>query len=160
MDDPDAKWMVQFHPLVTQEIDALTYRQFNYAQMMSHSNQLARWLHKQLSLKFTFASILTPFEMRYSTIKRDSALIEGYALERKAIAALDASWEELKTAGMLIKVNKSPVLGTRGKIEDVIYTLTPSSAFSTEMKAANKRNQIAQDRKNETSNLSTKPKNR
>jgi hypothetical protein len=78
-DDPDAKWIVQFHPLVTQAIDALTYRQFNYAQMMSHRTQLARWLHKQLSLKFTFASLTTSFEIRYSTIKRDSALLANFA---------------------------------------------------------------------------------
>jgi len=59
-------------------IDALTYRQFNYAQMMIIGHSLRRWLHKQLSLKFTFASMITPFEMRYSTIKRDSALLDGY----------------------------------------------------------------------------------
>lgn len=147
IDDPAAKWMVQFHPLVTQEIDALTYRQYNYAQMMSHSNQLSRWLHKQLSLKFTFASILTPFEIRYSTVKRDSSLLEGYGLGRKAIAALDASWDELKSVGVLMKVDKKPVLGARGKIEDVVYTLTPSSDFSAEMKAANKRKQIAEEQK-------------
>jgi hypothetical protein len=47
-DDPKAKWMVQFHPLVTTSIDKVTYRQFNYHIMMSHSTQLARWLHKQL----------------------------------------------------------------------------------------------------------------
>jgi hypothetical protein len=33
IEDPTAKWIVQFHPLVTQSIDSLTYRQFNYAQM-------------------------------------------------------------------------------------------------------------------------------
>lgn len=47
-DDPKAKWMVQFHPFVTGSIDQVTYRQFNYHLMMSHSTQLARWLHKQL----------------------------------------------------------------------------------------------------------------
>jgi hypothetical protein len=160
IDDPNAKWMVQFHPLVTQEIDALTYRQYNYAQMMSHSNQLSRWLHKQLSLKFTFASILTPFEMRYSTIKRDSSLLEGYGLERKAIAALDASWDELKSVGVLMKVDKNPVLGVRGKIEDVVYTLTPSADFSAEMKAANKRKQIAEEQKTNGDKLSTSSKKR
>ncbi len=102
-DDPQAKWIVQFHPLVTQEINALTYRQFNYAQMMSHSTQLARWLHKQLSLKFTFASLITPFETRYSTIKRDSALLDSYGRERKAIEALDAALDELVTAKVLAK---------------------------------------------------------
>ena len=141
--DPNARWIVQFHPLVTQEIDALTYRQFNYAQMMSHTTQLARWLHKQLSLKFTFASLLTPFQIRYSTIKRDSALLNGYQLQRKAILALDDALSELKIAGVLIKIEKNPILGPRKKIEDVIYTLTPSSEFSAAMKAANKRRRIA-----------------
>jgi hypothetical protein len=145
-DDPQSKWMVQFHPLVTQEIDTLTYRQFNYAQMMSHNTQLARWLHKQLSLKFTFASILTPFEMRYSTVTRDSALLEHYQLERQKIQALDKALYELKTSGLLLKIEKNPILGTRNKIEDVVYILTPSSDFSATMKAANKRKQLAKEK--------------
>jgi hypothetical protein len=159
-DEPDSKWMVQFHPLVTQEIDSLTYRQYNYAQMMSHSTQLARWLHKQLSLKFTFASILNPFEMRYSTIKRDSALLNGYSLGRKAIAALDSSWDELQSVGVLMKVDKNPIIGTRGKIEDVIYTLTPSADFTAEMKAANKRKQLAETQKSGDDKLAAPAKKR
>ena len=154
-DDPKAKWVVQFHPLVTQSIDALTYRQFNYAQMMSHRTQLARWLHKQLSLKFTFASMITPFEMRYSTIKRDSALLDGYGRERKAIETLDRAFDELKVAGVLMKIEKQVVLGVRGKIEDVIYALFSSSDFSHHMKAANKRKQLAENRQSETGRLST-----
>ena len=39
-DDPHAKWMVQFHPLVTQAINTLTYRQYNYARMMSLSKAI------------------------------------------------------------------------------------------------------------------------
>jgi hypothetical protein len=142
-EDPHAKWIVQFHPLVTQAMDTLTYRQFNYAQMMSHTSQLARWIHKQLSLKFTFASLTNPFEMRYSTIKRDSALLNSYARERDAIAALDSAWNELKTNGVLMKFDKAEVRGLRGKLEDVVYTLTPSLDFVSAMKAANKRESLA-----------------
>ena len=40
--DPKARWVVQFHPLVTGSIDDVTYRQYNYALMMGHSSQLAR----------------------------------------------------------------------------------------------------------------------
>jgi hypothetical protein len=141
--DPDAKWIVQFHPLVTQAIDTLTYRQFNYAQMMSHQTQLARWLHKQLSLKFTFASLTSTFDIRYSTIKRDSALLNSYSRERDAIAALDAAWNELKTSGVLMKIEKKEVRGSRNKLEDVNYTLTASLDFVAEMKAANKRENLA-----------------
>lgn len=142
-EDPQAKWMVQFHPLVTREIDTLTYRQFNYAQMMSHQTQLARWLHKQLSLKFTFASLSTSFEIRYSTIKRDSALLEGYKQERQAIVKLDAAWKELKASGVLMKIEKSEIRGSRSKLEDVVYTLIASMDFVSEMKAANKRQSVA-----------------
>jgi hypothetical protein len=141
-DDPQAKWIVQFHPLVTQAINALTYRQFNYAQMMSHSIQLARWVHKQLSLKFTFASLTTHFEMRYSTIKRDSALLESYSRTTAAIDALDTAFAELVAGGVLMDFKKNLVTGLRGKIEDVVYILTPSRDFASQMKAANKRQSL------------------
>ncbi|MFM8332751.1 MAG: replication protein [Candidatus Methylumidiphilus sp.] len=146
IDDPDAKWIVQFHPLVTQAIDALTYRQYNYAQMMSHSTQLARWLHKQLSLKFTFASLMTSFDIRYSTIKRDSALLEGYSRSTAAIEALDGAFAELKAGGVLMMFKKSLITGLRGKIEDVLYTLTASRDFIGQMKAANKRESLAKEK--------------
>jgi hypothetical protein len=138
-DDPHAKWVVQFHPLVTQSIDALTYRQFNYHQMMTHSTQLARWLHKQLSLKFTFASLTATFEMRYRTIKRDSALLQNYTRERKAIEAVDAAFAELKAGKVLLSVKRNDVRGARTKLEDVVYTLTPSPEFTAQMKAAKSR---------------------
>ena len=142
IDDPHAKWIVQFHFLVTKAIDALTYRQFNYAQMMSHSTQLARWLHKQLSLKFTFASPLASFEIRFSTVKRDSALLAGYQQQRHAVVALDAALEELKESGVLAVVTKSEIRGTRSKLQDVVYTLTASREFIRQMKAANKRQSL------------------
>jgi len=159
-EDADAKWIVQFHPLVTQAMDTLTYRQFNYAQMMSHGSQLARWIHKQLSLKFTFASLTTPFEMRYSTIKRDSALLNNYSRERKAIEMLDAAWNELITNGVLLKTMKNEVRGARDKLEDVVYTLSPSMDFISAMKAANKRENLAVEKKANFVDHLQDPKNR
>ncbi|SMF97753.1 hypothetical protein SAMN02949497_0008 [Methylomagnum ishizawai] len=144
-DDPQSKWIVQFHPLVTEAIDAVTYRQFNYAQMMGHRTQLARWLHKQLSLKFTFASLATSFEMRYSTIRRDSALLDGYGQQRQAVAAVDAAFAELKASGVLMLVKKNEIRSARGRIEDVVYTLSASMEFVGEMKTANKRHKNAID---------------
>jgi hypothetical protein len=140
-DDPEAKWIVQFHPLVTQAMDALTSRQYNYAQMMGHKNQLSRWLHKLLSTKFVFASITTTFEIRYSTIKRDSALLDSYARERKAIEVLDECFTELVNTAVLLKYEKNPLTGLRGKILDVVYTLYPTPEFVKDTKAANKRQQ-------------------
>lgn len=140
--DPEAKWIVQFHPLVTQSIDSLTYRQYSYAQMMGHSTQLARWLHKQLSLKFTFASLMTSFEIRFSTVKRDSYLLEGYKMLRQAVVALDLAFEELTRGGVLAAVQKTEIRGVRSKLEDVVYTLTASREFISQTKAANKRQSL------------------
>lgn len=137
--DREKRWIAQFHPLVTRSIDQVTYRQFNYQRLMRCSTQLARWLIGQLVLKYTQAAMLNSFEMRYSTIKRDSALLNGYKLERQAIAALDSAWDELKSLGTLARLTKTEQRGPRRKLEDVTYTLYPTSEFATEQKAANRR---------------------
>jgi hypothetical protein len=138
--DRAARWGVLFHPLVTQSIDRVTYRQFNYQRLMQCSTQLARWLLGQLVLKYTQAAMSNSFEMRFSTIQRDSALLSGYKVQRQAVAALDEAWEELKTSGALNVVKKVEQRGARKKIEDVVYTIFPSQKFASEQKAANKRN--------------------
>lgn len=145
-DDPEAKWVAQFHPLVTKSMESLTYRQFNYHQMMSHSTQLARWLHKQLSLKFTFASIGTKFDLHYSTVKRDSGLLEGYSRQRDAINTLESALAELKTNRVLMLIEKKSTYGARGKLEDVVYSLFASREFITEAKSANKRHSMAKEK--------------
>jgi hypothetical protein len=52
-EDPEARWVAHFHPLVTQSIAAVSYRQYNYHIMMSHKTQLSRWLHKILSHNYS-----------------------------------------------------------------------------------------------------------
>lgn len=135
----NVRWAAQFHPLVTQSIDRVTYRQFNYQRLMKCGSQLARWLTVQLVLKYTQASLVNSFEMRYSTIRRDSGLLDGYARERAAISALDDAWEELKALGALATIKKTEQRGLRGKLENVVYTLHPTPEFSAEQRAANRR---------------------
>lgn len=143
-EDPEAKWAVQFHPLVTGSIDQVTYRQYNYHLMMSHSTQLARWLHKQLALKYTFADHLKPFDMRYSTIRRDSGLLDGYARERDGMRSLEVAFDELKERGIISGFERHDETGARKKLLDIVFTIYPSSAFIREAKAANKRHASAQ----------------
>lgn len=139
LEDPSSKWHVQFHPLVTDSIDKISYRQFNYHQLMSHSTQLARWIHKYLVTKYIMASKMQLFEMRYSTIKRDSAMLSGYKVERQAIAACNFSMEELRTQKIAFEIKRHFITGARKKIIDVVYTITPTLEFIAEVKAANAR---------------------
>lgn len=142
-DDPKARWVVQFHPLVTASIDKLTYRQFNYELNMRLDTQLARWLHKQLVLKFTFASFLRPFEMRFSTVRRDSGLLDGYTETRHAIRALADALEDLKEKNILMGVDRANVEGPHRKLLDVVFTLRPSADFIRDVKAGSKRLSLA-----------------
>lgn len=144
-EDPNARWVVQFNPLVTRSIDQLTYRQFNYALMMSLPTQLARWIHKQLAVKFTFAGMLAnPFEMRFSTIKRDSSLLNR-ARERDNIRDVDEALDQLKKSGVLREFQKERIIGDKGRILDVVYKLLPTPEYVKEVKTANKRLQLQQD---------------
>lgn len=138
-DDPGARWAIQFHPLVTASIDKIAFRQFNYDKMMSHSTHLARWLHKQIVLKWTAADLLKPFEIRYSTVKRDSGLLGGYTRERAAIDALEKAFGELQNSGLVASFERQDVTGARKKMIDVIFKVWPSLDFVREVKAANVR---------------------
>jgi hypothetical protein len=149
-EDPDAKWFADFHPFASRALDELTYRQFNYARLMSHKYQLTRWLNKVLCLKYLNASMVQPFEMRLSTIMRDSGLLTGYARQRDAVAAVDEAFGELVTCSppLLMKApQKDVITGPRGKILDVKYTLTPAMEFIAEVKAASKRKSVAEETK-------------
>jgi hypothetical protein len=145
-EDPEAKWFVDFHPFASRAFDELTYRQFNYARLMCLKSQLARWLSKVLSLKYVNASCAHPFELRFSTIVRDSGLLQGYGRFRDAVAAVDFAIQELKDCQPPLlgtQPGKNAILGARGKIEDVAYTLYPSREFVSEVKAASKRRAVS-----------------
>lgn len=137
--DPGAKWLVQFHSTLTESITQLTYRQFNYQRMMKCQSQIARWLISQLVLKYTYAAPGNTFSMLYSTIKRDSGLLDNYSRARAGIEALDEALDELKREGVLMSFKKDVRIGARGKIEDISYELATSVKFAAEQKAANKR---------------------
>lgn len=137
--DASARWYVQFHPLVSASIDKLTYRQFNYQQLMQHSAQLTRWIHRQLILKYTFASMTKPFEMRYTTIYRDSGMLSNYSRADSCRNACDCSMDELVTQKILTKIDRKEDLGARGKVIDIVYLLHPTTTFVKEVKAANAR---------------------
>ena len=98
--------------------------------------------------------------MRFSTIKRDSALLEGYKQQRQAVAALDSAFEELKGSNVLAVIKKSEVRSARAKLEDVVYTLSASLDFAAQMKAANKRQSLIEDKKAQAVNKTPSDKRR
>ncbi len=138
-DDPEAKWIAQFHPLVTRSIDSLSFRQYNYHQMMSHTTQLARWMHKKLSHNYTNASYTVPYQIWLSSIQRDSGLLE-YKRPSDIVRKFENVLKELTDNAVLMAYKRiEDVRAERNKILDIKYALTPHSEFVKAIKAANKR---------------------
>lgn len=135
LSDPTSKWRVRLPFVYSQAVNSLEFRQFNYEVLMSMSSQLARWLHKLLSRRYTNASITQPYQTRYSTIKRDSGLLVHSREDRNRETVRDAI-EELKSQDVVryYKIGKSV-----NNARDPLYELTPTGIFVSEMKAANKR---------------------
>lgn len=143
-EDANAKWVAHFHPLVTESLDQISYRQYNYHLMMSHSTQLARWLHKRLSHSYTNAALNTTYTVLLSSIRRDSGLLE-YKRTNDVVRKLEGALKEMAEHKIILSFQREEQRGERNRIIDIKYTLTPDPSFVREIKAANKRQKDARN---------------
>jgi len=134
--DPKMRWFVRFNSLVTESIKAITYRQYNYHTMMSHRSQLARWLHKRLAHNYRQAHLLHPYQMALSSLRRDSCLVPD---GREGVRRVEAALKELENNGVLLCYKRESRRGERNKLIDSVFTVTPTTSFVRDVKAANKR---------------------
>lgn len=142
--DPDARWVAHFHPLVTQSIDAISYRQYNYHLMMSHNNQLARWLHKVLAHNYVNASMMVPYNTSLLSIRRDSGLL-ACKRNNDDIRKLEFALNELRGHEVLLSYSKEDKRGAKNRIIDILFSLIPHHSFVRDIKAANKRQQVKEN---------------
>jgi hypothetical protein len=84
---------------------------------------------------------LTPYEIKMSTIVRDSALVNARRVRDQARYIAD-SLDELKAKQILLNYQKKMMAGKRGKIEDILYTLVPDPFFTGQITKANARNKF------------------
>lgn len=135
LSDPKARWRIRMPLVYSHAINSLEFRQFNYETLMSMSSQLARWLHKLLSRRFTNASLQHPYSLKYSSIKRDSGMLV-HSRESKNKETVVKALEELKEQDVLLWFKEGQSVNDA---RDPVYELTPTSDFVGEIKAANKR---------------------
>ena len=140
-DPKNTRCYVQFNPLITYSMKKLAYRQFDYVRFMNFSHQLSRWLFKRLSHNYTQASLADPYRIRLSTIIRDSALVNNSRL-RDQVRYLDLTIQELKEKQVILTDQKKVIKGSRNKIQDVEYILTPHVHFISQAKKANRRQSL------------------
>ncbi len=132
-------WIAEFHPMLAKAIANIGYRQTNYRLWMTLTKQIERYLYMRLALRFTNASILTTYDIKYSTIKTDSGLFEGRKRETDCMAEVDQAWKRLSAIGIISKIETEYLRGPRNCIQDIKFKVIPTNQFVAEQKAANKR---------------------
>lgn len=141
--DRSARWTAQFHPLITLAMEDVAYRQFNFRSLMRCRTQLARFLVQRCVLLYTQAAKTAPWEILFSTIQRDSALLNGYTHLKSAVQKVDEAWEELRDLGVVASVERERMVGPRGRTIDVRHRIIPTETFVREQMAANQRRNLA-----------------
>ncbi|HEX2839944.1 hypothetical protein [Hyphomicrobium sp.] len=136
-EDPKAMWTARLPALISTSINALSYRQFNYAILMDLKSPLARWLHKRLSHEYTNAHLSHPYSILFSTIARDSGLLHNCRPSAN-LQTVERALDELKERRVLWTYSAER-RDEKTAILDVLFTLTPHSDFVDDIKAANAR---------------------
>lgn len=143
-DDPGAKWTAQLPALISKSINELSYRQFNYALHMRLKTPLARWLHKRLVHRYRNASLMTPYSFAYSSVARDSGLLNNKRTSAN-VKALSDALDELKDEGILFSIEIDKRFDGK-QISDAIFKVFATNDFTKEVKAASARLNESQTR--------------
>ena len=135
--DSDNYHAARLPVFISQGINRLQYRQFNYARLMECDGQLTRSLYKRLVHRYRHASLLDTYHFMFSNVRQASGLLQQ-GTDRRNRAKLAAALDELKEKGVLLSYTVEVIKEGR-KITDVKYTVTAAPEFIREQKAANKR---------------------
>jgi hypothetical protein len=135
--DSESMHAARLPVFVSRGINAMQYRQFNYARLMDCDNQLTRWLYKRLVHRYRHASMLDTYHFLYSDVKQSSGLLQQ-GTEQRNRGKLKASVDELQVEGVVFSYTTENIKQGR-KIKDEKYTVTATPKFMREQKASNKR---------------------
>lgn len=138
----DARCYVQFHPMVTNSILNLTFRQYNYRIGMEIRSPLARYIYKRMTHYWTQASTTAPYTpslisfLKQSPRELSPRMAENTRAMRNALDVLikhkvvsDYDTNEVKEGRRLL---------------DVHYVIRPHEELVAQIKMANKRKQLTQ----------------
>lgn len=144
LENTSAQHIARLPVFITNAINKLEYRQFNYERYMLCDEQLARWIYKQMINRFVQAEIMLPYKLLFSNIKRDSGFLQQSTdnnNRKKVILAFKELHQKNVIDSYSAKAKKEGK-----KIVDITYTLFPTESFAKEQRAANKRLKISKDK--------------
>lgn len=135
--DPKEMCKARWPSLISDSIDKMTYRQFNYGTLMGLEQPLSRWLFKRMAHYFTNAEITRSYHLLHSSVDRDSRLLHHTRLVRQ-IERVAGALEELRLGNVILNYEVERRYDGRA-LADALYTVIPHPKFVAEQKAANKR---------------------
>lgn len=134
--DREAHHVARLPLFISNAINSLEYRQFNYIRLMGCKHQLTRWIYKRFINRYTYANWEKPYNFLYSDLKNSGLLQQEREADnrKKVISAL----KELIKQDVLMsyEVDERKKGAT---IIDIKYTFLASPNFTSEQKAANLR---------------------
>lgn len=138
--EDETETFVVFSPLVTESIKNLTYRLYNYRQVMTYKSVIARQLHKRMAHHYTQASISTKYTIGLTTIIRDFGLTPQSSLG-KNLSKVQKALDEMTTskANVILDyaLDKVCDVRNRNKLVEVIIQIIPTPGFVSEVMRAN-----------------------
>lgn len=128
------KCFVRFNPLVTKSIRDKSFRRFNYKKNFELVSIIARQLHKRMSHHFLQASITRTYEMKLTTMLRDSGIARQRSLSDN-IRDLEIGLKELKAKEIILSYEIKKILDAkrRNKLEDALITIIAHPKFIAEI---------------------------
>ncbi len=123
-------YFVRFNSLVSNSIKDGTWKILNYEQYMKYKFFLSRWLHKKISNMFMTKTIEIPYNIKLSTIIRDSGTTE-YESIRLNLPQVEKSLKEMVNIGSISKYEsvKEYDKDKKNKIKDVLFLIYISDSF-------------------------------
>lgn len=131
----NAKCVLQFHPLVTDSINQMTYRPINYPQVMGYKEDLARWFYKRLAHQYLQAGFGKKYEILLSTIIQNSSMKPAPRL-RKNLEKVRNALKVMQSRGDVMIWKEEKILEGR-RIVDAKFIIQTSIPFNREITRAN-----------------------
>lgn len=143
LNDKDSYHLARLPSFISESINTLRYRQFNYKRLMACDSQLTRWLYQRLITKYTNAALMNTYHFTFSDVQQSSGLLmqkDNRHNRAKMLKAMD----EMYNNQIILSYETTEKKEGR-KTVDVVYEVRPHPEFVAEQKSANKRHQNAID---------------
>jgi hypothetical protein len=135
-------WVI-FHPAIMVAIDSLQYRPYLYSNASYHKKGLARYLHRRLIIRYTYASIDNTYNFNLRTLMNDFGKTPRYEPisfitlrnlardTRLALLDLASSFVIMPNFTVESKVDDA------GNINDYKYVVSATPEFTKQQKESN-----------------------